>query len=450
MIAAVVLLFGSLASAPPAGDLEQALAALEEGRLEVAEQLLEQLLAAPEGDSRTVRLALAELLLDTGRAGEAMSILEPLALQSDAEASKLTGLVFAALGDEIEFADGPIEDADYFYGEALQQLERAAELATPSDTDAAVEAAYLALYIFADWALAESLVDSALTRAPHDGEALLARGCARVRGFAEMERHMTPSLRTANRDAAVADLLAAIEALGPERSEPWWQLIWMYEQDEQPALAVDAALAHHDATGRADSSTILRLALSCARSQALDASLTALQALIERDSDGLLAGLRNAEDPTSDIVALSWAVAPLLNRRSQAEARDLLLVLARADPQDADFWNNLAFLCRETAGSFRNAEGQRDATAMYEQSYAAYERAVAIDDSSPRLLNDTALILQYHLHRNLDRARFLYERAIALAEAGLDDTVDSATARELRSARIDARNNLSKLGSKRR
>lgn len=407
---------------------------LARGQTDEAAQLTAELLATPAKKQRPVRLALAQLLLDTGRVQEALDTLSPLPLAEDGEATKLTGLIFAALGDEIEFGDGAVEDADYFYGEALQYLENAAALARGKDTDAAVEAAYLALYIFADWSKAESLVDDALSRAPKDGEALLARGCARVRGFAAMERHMTPSLRKDNWAVAVADLKSAVTILGAERSEPWWQLIWMYEQEKLPDEALAAALSHHDATGRADSSTLLRLALSFARAQQLDPALAALQALVDRDLDGLLANLRASEDPTADVVALSWAMAPLLSRRRQSEARDLLHVLGQAEPADADFWNNLAFLCRETR--------------QYEDSYAAYEKAVAIDDSSPRLLNDTALILQYHLHRHLDRARALYEQAITQADAGLDEKPDAAAARELRSARTDARNNLSRLGSK--
>lgn len=432
MIPALLLLALALPLATRQGD--DPVVGLAVGQIDEAAQLTAELLATPSKKQRPVRLALAQLLLDTGRVQEALDTLAPLPLAEDGEATKLTGLIFAALGDEIEFNGGTVEDADYFYGEALQYLETAASLAEGKDTDAAVEAAYLALYIFADWSKAEALVDTALSRAPDDGEALLARGCARVRGFAAMERHMTPSLRKDNWDVAVADLKAAITRLGADRSEPWWQLIWMYEQEDKPDEALAAALSHHDATGRADSSTILRLALSFARAQQLDPALAALQALVERDQAGVLTKLRASEDTTADVVALSWAMSPLLAKRRQSEARDLLQILGQAEPADADFWNNLAFLCRETR--------------QYEDSYAAYEKAVAIDDSSPRLLNDTALILQYHLHRDLDRARALYEQALAQADAGLDEKPDASTARALRSARTDARNNLSRLGSK--
>jgi tetratricopeptide (TPR) repeat protein len=452
MLSALLLI--SLALHPAVDDLESAQAAVEDGRLNDAAQILERLLARTRTNDRAPRLALARVQLDQGFASKALETIQPLPLEDDGDVTKLTGLIFTALGDEIEFAEGPVEDADYFFGEGLSLLEQAAALAPPGDIEAAVEAAYLALYIFGDWSRAEVLADTAVSNAPDAeedlGEALLIRGCARVRGFADMKRHMTPSLLDANWDVAVSDLLKSIEILGPERSEPWFQLIWMYEERNRPDDAVAAALSHHDAIGRVDPSQLVRLALRYARESQLDASLAALQALVERDREGLLASLSSADDPTADTVALSRAVGPLLDRWKRSEARDLLEVLCDADPEDADLWNNYAFLCRETAGSYRSAGKRFDPAVLYERAYAAYERALAIDDTSPRLLNDTALILQYHLHRDLDRARELYERAVELADEALAGTLDPITAREMRSARTDARSNLSRLGSSRR
>jgi len=439
------LLLFSLAVLPAGDDLSAALAAFEADKLDEASRLLERLLEKTSSKNRATRLGIAGLQLDMGQCSEALDTLQPLPLEGDSDVLKLTGLIFTALGDEIEFANGSIEDADYYYGEGLTHLEQSATLAPPGDSEAAIEAAYLALYIFGDWSRAEALADEALDKTPDDGEVLLIRGCARVRGFSDTLRNMTPSLRDANWDAAVADLRASIETLGAERSEPWFQLIWMYEQRDRPDDAVAAALSHHDAIGRSDPSHLVRLALRYARERKLETSLTALKALVERDRKGLLVSLRAAEDPTADTVALSLAVGPLLDRWKRSEARDLLAVLCEADPQDADIWNNYAFLCRETAGSYRNADNY-DPAALYEQSYLAYERAVSIDDTRPRLLNDTALILQYHLHRDLDRARFLYERAIALAEQALAENPDATSRTELRSARNDARSNLSRLG----
>ena len=69
----------------------------------------------------------------------------------------------------------------------------------------------------------------------------------------------------------------------------------------------------------------------------------------------------------------------------------------------------------------------------------AMERA----PEDPRILNDSALILQYHLKRNPELARKIYKKAIKCAKKILKSR--DRTAREkadARSALKDARNNL--------
>ncbi len=83
---------------------------------------------------------------------------------------------------------------------------------------------------------------------------------------------------------------------------------------------------------------------------------------------------------------------------------------------DADWWNNHAFFCRETG--------------QYEQSFAAYERCIALAPDNARYVNDTALILLYHLDRDLDRAEQLFRRAIALARHALDNPFLDDAARD--------------------
>jgi len=71
---------------------------------------------------------------------------------------------------------------------------------------------------------------------------------------------------------------------------------------------------------------------------------------------------------------------------------------------------------------------------------------VDLDPENPRLLNDCALILQYHLKRDLDDAVSMYEEAIQIAKDKLaqpDLTPSNRTEYSL--ALKDASNNLSKL-----
>ena len=59
--------------------------------------------------------------------------------------------------------------------------------------------------------------------------------------------------------------------------------------------------------------------------------------------------------------------------------------------------------------------------AYYEASLAAYERAVEIEPENPNYLNDLAVVLDYNLHRELERALELYDRARESAQKLMDD-----------------------------
>ena len=151
-------------------------------------------------------------------------------------------------------------------------------------------------------------------------------------------------------------------------------------------------------------------------------------------------------------------------------ARDISHVLA-AVLDAAKEWNNYAFLCRQTK--------------MYKESLAAYENAVQVDQEDGQLLNDAAVILDYHLgtpaqildaervhkhlmktrrmiayesprmdpeslqrraRENLQQAAEMYKEAAELADKALKSgKVKKQDRQRMRTARRDARNNLRKL-----
>ena len=78
-------------------------------------------------------------------------------------------------------------------------------------------------------------------------------------------------------------------------------------------------------------------------------------------------------------------------------AREYFRGLVDLGPSHADWWNNYAFFCRETE--------------HYEASYEAYVQAMALAPDDPRIINDTALILLYHLERSWDEAEALFLEA---------------------------------------
>ncbi len=143
-----------------------------------------------------------------------------------------------------------------------------------------------------------------------------------------------------------------------------------------------------------------------------------------------LLGNLGTEGKTAAAMMHALASAAVAEGRT-ADARDLSLLLATLRGRAMD-WNNYAFLCRETG--------------RYEDAWQSYLRALSKAPDNPRILNDAALILQYHLHRNLKLARRLYRKAIASAKKILaDKNAKPADKSEAASALRDARSNLSRL-----
>jgi hypothetical protein len=106
------------------------------------------------------------------------------------------------------------------------------------------------------------------------------------------------------------------------------------------------------------------------------------------------------------------------------DAAFLSEMLAETFPEEARYWNNLGLFLRD--------EGERLQIEAYDgkipepepalledlygRAYAAYQRALELNPTDPQLLNDTALMLHYHLEVDQDRIEPMYRRAIAAAE----------------------------------
>lgn len=148
----------------------------------------------------------------------------------------------------------------------------------------------------------------------------------------------------------------------------------------------------------------------------------------ERDPQRFADMIRGDEQTVAALIGMAAAA---YSAGRLADSRELNRVIAYAK-QTADAWNNYAFLCRETR--------------QYEDSLRAYEHALTIEPESPQLMNDAAVILQYHLTGDdaHARAKQYYESAIRLAERQIASGELSST--DLERARValrDARNNLS-------
>ncbi|MBK8978910.1 MAG: hypothetical protein IPM29_23670 [Planctomycetes bacterium] len=96
-------------------------------------------------------------------------------------------------------------------------------------------------------------------------------------------------------------------------------------------------------------------------------------------------------------------------------------VLARHPDRFSSIYNNAALAARDLGVRIwehaRNGEAgatPEQAMALWEKSYGWYEKAVQLAPDDPQIANDCGLMLLYHLGRDLDHARELFDRAVQL------------------------------------
>ncbi len=104
-------------------------------------------------------------------------------------------------------------------------------------------------------------------------------------------------------------------------------------------------------------------------------------------------------------------------------AIDMAELLTEIEPANPVFWNNLALFSRDFGDvrRVRLEDGDEDEqaaiTALYEDAFRAYSKALDLEPENPAYLNDTALVLHYNLERDYVKAMAMYKAATAAAEA---------------------------------
>jgi tetratricopeptide (TPR) repeat protein len=184
-----------------------------------------------------------------------------------------------------------------------------------------------------------------------------------------------------------------------------------------------------------------------------------------KDSEGALAALRSGWEADAEAMSATLAASGgslrgfegLIGWCAQQEpARNLDAAfladgLAQAFPGEPRHWNNLGLFLRDEGerleiDAHRKKEPPPDAArlaGLYERSFAAYERALELTPDDPQVLNDTALMLQYHLGRDLARAEAMYRHSLALSELRLAEPDLSADDRaRFEQTKSDASGNL--------
>jgi tetratricopeptide (TPR) repeat protein len=120
------------------------------------------------------------------------------------------------------------------------------------------------------------------------------------------------------------------------------------------------------------------------------------------------------------------------------DAAFLAEMLAEAMPEEPRHWNNLGLFLRDEGEYLERQAYRKKAPApdpavledLYARSYRAYLRALELNPGDPQLINDTALMLAYHLDGDLAEVERMYRRALALVDdtlAGTDLSSDDRT-----------------------
>ncbi len=425
----------------PADKLADAREHLAAGRSGEAADLLSDMLRAGEGEAREVRLLLADAQLASGAPDRALETLEPVALKGDAPALRKMGEAFRANGDRLGALGGRrADDAGYMYEQAVAFLDRASDA---GDGAAAAQAGQIELYSLGLADAARARAGRLLKRNADDGEALLLRGCAGVNESWSASQAGDADRAKTLRAEAIKDLQAADKALGGKRPEPAYQLAWLHEEDGNGEQAVKAAAAWCDRLPQRDVSRLYHLARRYAGERRFAPAVQALSEIVKRDAGLLTSLVRQEGNSTAVAVELSWSVSALLGDTGAGAprgggatlAKDILAALCATKPRDADVWNNYGLVCRDLSA--------------FEESWRAYEQALELRPDDANLLNDGAVILHYYLHRDYDKAQEMYEQAIEISSAKLEQpdalTPDEkAAAQKAKTEATDNMENLAK------
>jgi tetratricopeptide (TPR) repeat protein len=223
-------------------------------------------------------------------------------------------------------------------------------------------------------------------------------------------------------ESAVLQQEAAGLAADPGRATLDWWLGWARFVDADWAGSEAAFLA---SLARAPEYTNAWFYLGLARQYGKDPSgaLAAMHAGWDADPAAMVATAASAGGALRAFEGLiDWCAREEPPRN--LDAAFLAEMLAQAMPSEARHWNNLGLFLRDE-GERLEIEAHEKKTPepdpalladLYERAFAAYERALELNPEDPQLVNDTAVMMHYHLGREPEECAAMYRRAIELSD----------------------------------
>ncbi len=184
------------------------------------------------------------------------------------------------------------------------------------------------------------------------------------------------------------------------------------------------------------------------------AAIVALAEYCDADPEGSIATL--AADQDANLATIEFLIGfeadgtkHAKGEPMDAEAAMLSEICTRIAPTEARYWNNVGLFVRDQGDTLKKTKPETDKAVfdkLWARAYAAYSKALELAPDDPNYLNDTAVMLDYYLDRELDRAMALYEKSLANATTMLEKKgLDAQKRQDLETAKRDSANNIARL-----
>ncbi len=189
------------------------------------------------------------------------------------------------------------------------------------------------------------------------------------------------------------------------------------------------------------------IALARYHQQDFPGAIEALRENWKRAPEDLIASL--GSDEAKNLAILDWLVGQAARANDLLAAAELSKMQAETARKEPRYWNNVGLFYRDAGDALMRKKNETErarARAFYEESWSGYSRALDLEPENPAFLNDAAVVLDYNLDRDLEKAKEMYAKALRNAQQLLDSgKVPPSDLELVRTARRDSENNLARL-----